>query len=444
MNYISKIELPDGSQYGLRPSLLDQKTYTGVYSPSTATGDQRFFCVKITRQSYLTPWRVLVDFEFTIPNHPEYAYTIIGEDYCGFKSALKSKYTKVNHGDLVACRYTVTAYPTDTTDNVVYMGFAWNANNYNVAGYARDVTVRLIGCENCEAELLDAPMRQTEMTAANYTIVALDDNATGFNETGDSNTTSISNLYHGGLAYTAGSAVYRYQLLVRTGTATMSPLNNVSNNTGTGKAMRTDVAFDPFDGLYYYNASTTVAAAGAIAASYMLYSIAGIDLRYSLNCGTTLTARKPVYLKTMPQGDGTVKLAADPCWTQDLPTQADGYWYILIGMAYSAYQANLYPENPVYYHNGVSVCRLRGPEDIASMAALTVDFGAISSLPITKSVPGVTADMTVDTWELGWPRAFISNLTVTTADGSVTLSGTMAGSSTVILKLSRSQSVTAT
>ena len=96
--------------------------------------------------------------------------------------------------------------------------------------------------------------------------------------------------------------------------------------------------------------------------------------------------------------------------------------------------------------NYISKIRLPGGTEYGlrdASNALTVDFGAISSLPITKSVPGVTADMTVDTWELGWPRAFISNLTVTTADGSVTLSGTMAGSSTVILKLSRSQSVTA-
>lgn len=96
--------------------------------------------------------------------------------------------------------------------------------------------------------------------------------------------------------------------------------------------------------------------------------------------------------------------------------------------------------------NYISKIRLPGGTEYGlrdASNALTVDFGAISSLPITKSVPGVTADMTVDTWEIGTPSAFRSNLTVTTADGSVTVSGSISGSSTLKIKLSRSQSVTA-
>ena len=67
---------------------------------------------------------------------------------------------------------------------------------------------------------------------------------------------------------------------------------------------------------------------------------------------------------------------------------------------------------------------------------LVVDMGTISSLPTTKSVTGVTADMIVESAEFGTPGVF-SGLTYTTAAGSITISGTIAsgGSSTVKLHL---------
>lgn len=70
----------------------------------------------------------------------------------------------------------------------------------------------------------------------------------------------------------------------------------------------------------------------------------------------------------------------------------------------------------------------RAPAD-----AVTVDFGTVSSLPMTKAAPGVTADMLVAAHEFGNPAAFASDLTVTTGEGTVTLSGDLAGSSTVKL-----------
>ena len=77
---------------------------------------------------------------------------------------------------------------------------------------------------------------------------------------------------------------------------------------------------------------------------------------------------------------------------------------------------------------------------------IVVNMGTISSLPTTKTVSGVTADMVVIHSELGTPAAFASDITVTTAANSVTLSGTMKSdsSSTVKLTLAVGISVTAT
>jgi len=75
---------------------------------------------------------------------------------------------------------------------------------------------------------------------------------------------------------------------------------------------------------------------------------------------------------------------------------------------------------------------------------LTVDFGTISSLPTTKTVTGMTSDMVAIAHNIGTPTAFESEITVTTADGSATLSGTMAesASSTVVITFAKTTTVT--
>ena len=65
-----------------------------------------------------------------------------------------------------------------------------------------------------------------------------------------------------------------------------------------------------------------------------------------------------------------------------------------------------------------------------------VDCGTVSSLPKTVNDTKITAEMTVVWFEMSNPAAFTGNLTVTTAAGKVTVSGTVSGSSTLKLKLS--------
>lgn len=67
---------------------------------------------------------------------------------------------------------------------------------------------------------------------------------------------------------------------------------------------------------------------------------------------------------------------------------------------------------------------------------ITVNFGTVTSLPVTANKAGVTSNMTVDNFEMSKPNAFTSNLTVTTSSGSVTVNGSMYGSSTLKIKLS--------
>lgn len=75
---------------------------------------------------------------------------------------------------------------------------------------------------------------------------------------------------------------------------------------------------------------------------------------------------------------------------------------------------------------------------------LYIDMGTISSLPVTKTFTGVTTDMVVARMELGTPSAQRSDWTVNTdtAD-SITISGTISGSTTCKLLLVQAESGTA-
>ena len=78
-----------------------------------------------------------------------------------------------------------------------------------------------------------------------------------------------------------------------------------------------------------------------------------------------------------------------------------------------------------------------------SCVPLWVDFGTVSSLPVTKSVSGITADMMCTAYLLGTPSAQTGDWTVTTAAGSVTVSGNISGSTALEIKLEKVTAVTA-
>ena len=79
-----------------------------------------------------------------------------------------------------------------------------------------------------------------------------------------------------------------------------------------------------------------------------------------------------------------------------------------------------------------AVSAITGDYDIP----VTIDFGTITSLPQTVEQTEISDAMTVDYFEMSNPAAFSGNLTVTTAEGSITVDGTINGSSTLKIKIS--------
>ena len=77
--------------------------------------------------------------------------------------------------------------------------------------------------------------------------------------------------------------------------------------------------------------------------------------------------------------------------------------------------------------------------DIADLPVLVVDCGTVSALPATISETEITADMVALKATLGTPSAQTSDWTVDTSDGSLTISGSVSGSTTVTLYLCKSR-----
>ena len=76
----------------------------------------------------------------------------------------------------------------------------------------------------------------------------------------------------------------------------------------------------------------------------------------------------------------------------------------------------------------------------AALEVLVVNMGTITTLPVTKAVAGVTTDMVPIKATLGTPSAQTGNWTVNTnTAGSVTVSGSISGSTTLTLYLMKSR-----
>ena len=181
----------------------------------------------------------------------------------------------------------------------------------------------------------------------------------------DANYDTNSNYvqYSTGVTSGATNGVYQYSLIMRDTANTWVSIAT-TNGTGTSKSAYTGGLY--YDKVLYHSSGTNYASNKTTST---VYDSIGFDLRYSTNCGTTLTNRKPVYLVgTINNTDKRFYLDTTQWYTQTVPTSADGKTYIYIGEAYSSYQVWLATENKAYqYYNG----RFITLEEIKDLEAMT-------------------------------------------------------------------------
>lgn len=147
----------------------------------------------------------------------------------------------------------------------------------------------------------------------------------------------------------------RYQLVMTTMDDMLLPVYSGAYTTATTKVLTTE-SFNPFGQIYYYGTTTKVTANGTVAKAY-LYAQATdalVNLNYSFNTGTTLTAGDDIYLVCVPQNDGSVKLHTSPI-AKSLPTTEDGLVYKRLGKAHDDYRIILELDKPCYYYKDGAV-----------------------------------------------------------------------------------------
>jgi len=76
---------------------------------------------------------------------------------------------------------------------------------------------------------------------------------------------------------------------------------------------------------------------------------------------------------------------------------------------------------------------------IAQMATLVITKSSFSSLPLTITDANIESDMVVVNAVLGSPASQTGDWTVTTSNGSLTVSGSISGSTTLTLYLMKSR-----
>lgn len=145
----------------------------------------------------------------------------------------------------------------------------------------------------------------------------------------------------------------RYALLfsMRDGKIMPSYVKSSGNaGTETTKVLNTGRAWDPKLPILYYAATTNVPAGNQIGGSVTWRQYHAVDLRYTSNVGSTLTACLPVFIRCVPNPDGTVQLDGNDCFVQALPSAEDGKVYVWLGVAYgtTGYNIEMDPEHPVF------------------------------------------------------------------------------------------------
>lgn len=198
---------------------------------------------------------------------------------------------------------------------------------------------------------------------------------------------------YGGAVKAGANGVKNYSLVMRDTETTWVSLTTTAG-TGTSKARYTG-------GLYpdrvLYMGSNSEYASGKTTGT--CYEALGLNLQYSTNCGSTLTAGKAVYLVGELHSDGLFYLDS-VWWTQTLPTTENGKTYIYLGLAYSTSNIYLTPENTLYQFYEGKFRKLSEIEEMKAAKTATnyiYDSQALG-LIVAREAPASDSDVSTIGW----------------------------------------------
>ena len=398
---------------------LETKTYENVIATlnTSNTVDQAtggFFYGKVRGTTYDTVWSVTIRVTATVPGQTSYNTVTIyklcatANTYLAYScwNAIKNTNARPIYYNTYY-RINSTGYNNNMGG---WLGFSlYSSTNPTNTSYKRTVKVELLECNNCTVELQDnliTPANIPNVSTSGYYNSAttgydnFDAYQQGLRESGDVDSNDSAGYirhFQNSSYIKPTTAMGRYILLLDKGDgqhvipihATQASSN--ANQQVTNKSNITTTAFNIFGPIEYYSTTANIAAEGNIDGRYHWTMRSDVDLRYSFNIGTTLTAYKDVYLVATLETATTAKLrnpslvdanaavtANSGPISQTLPTTEDGYIYIKLGHAYSTSAIILTLDHPIYYYKNGALQIYTPYAAEASKAAIVTTTNAIA------------------------------------------------------------------
>lgn len=379
----------------IKPAI--KKTYASTSYYATAANDNAksaFYFMNIRPNDWNKPWTVKFKIHSFCPNYSTYQSTtectLSGRQqdiiYHNWNEQINTAHVYISMLRLKSAGYNAGL------GHAVGINIL-NGGNYTNSNYYRTFEVEYYECDACEVTLLDAPVLQANWSNYNTTNYNTISNYDAFNrglrESGDDNDINRSTISYPRIT-TGSVGIGRYTLFMETADGTYQSITSTFNSTGTSH-VKNSALFRP-ERIFYRNTNSDLGANNSTDGnnSWMDQQTDRINLRYSTNCGTTLTARKPVYLVGTIDANGFLTLD-DTWWTQTEPTVENGKVYIYLGMAYpddtsntnAQYRIAFELDNPIYWYKNGSFVLYESPY-LFSTALANTDLNTLTSDAIYK------------------------------------------------------------
>ena len=389
---------------------ITSKTYTGILgTASNNAAEDSFYFLKVRPSTFNIQWKLKYRITATISGQNNFnitsTVTLYGTGQANspasyiYNQVYNASYRPIYYNNFY--RLTSAGYSAGLS-NAIGVGLR-NSNNRDTSGYARTLVVEILENENCTYEFLDSPVKWANWangTTTNYAGLAeLDAYTNGQTTTGDRNNydRNMCNYTH----LTAGAnGIYQYSLVMEDSTGKWQ---SFTTNGGVGTSKTRNTTGFKLGQIFYISQGSAVASGGVTGNSTVYNSQPAIDIRYSINSGSTLQANKPLWI-VGTMNNGLFYLDAT-WWTQTPPTSANGKIYIYIGVVYNvtatsttAYQIDFNGWRGAYYHNGTAFIQY------------VEASGMTSVLPVSQGGTGATNASDART-NLGLGTVAVKNIT---------------------------------
>lgn len=335
-------------------------TYSGLYGSTNDAGGASFYFMTVKPTTYYVIWKVRYRIHCWVPNQQYYdSYSDV--EIWGYQSTYSGYKIFNNHSyegsSIRRCFYFHNLYRATQTGSTAYghaIGLGLRAStNPTSSSYPRSFTVDVLEVENCEINLFADAIKYASIPgtgSTNYAALSeFDGYNVGLRESGDDNDTyTVRNYYTQFIA--GANGMKQYSLVMEDADGKWQ---SFTTDNGTGTTKTKNPSGFKLNQVYYMSMGGNVNAGNANGNGIVSSYVISVDFRYSSNCGFTLIAKEPVFIKGTYDLNTNLFYLADIWWTQNLPTSFDGYVYKQIGYAVGTCTIDFNNNLPTYwFHDG--------------------------------------------------------------------------------------------